>query len=381
MSRSKITSASIEDSTIAAKDIASGAVEDAMVTPSGRRNLIINGAMQVAQRGTSFTQANPGTSSFYYLDRFKMQSDLPPITYVVDKSSDVPAGSGFSNCFKVTVTSPASSFPDASGRYFRIRQSLEAQDVRHLVNKTVTLSFWVKSSVVGQFDVTFFAQDSSSNHYVVPYNIDSANTWEKKEITFTGPATINNDTGMGLDIQWQLARAGTNYQTTSTEVWGPTRLSSTTSTADVATTANATFQLTGVQLEVGSVATPFEHRSYGEELARCQRYYYQKGGGGGKLIGTASTVSSSELAVYVPLPTSMRTIPSVSYDGLSDYEFRRGDNTQVTLSASSLGTGSSTPEQMLMWFAGVGSIGQNQMGFLRVRSGTGTHYFYFDAEL
>jgi len=273
MSRSKITSASIEDSTIAAKDIASGAVEDAMVTPSGRRNLIINGAMQVAQRGTSFTQANPGTSSFYYLDRFKMQSDLPPITYVVDKSSDVPAGSGFSNCFKVTVTSPASSFPDASGRYFRIRQSLEAQDVRHLVNKTVTLSFWVKSSVVGQFDVTFFAQDSSSNHYIVPYNIDSANTWEKKEITFTGPATINDDTGMGLDIQWQLARAGTNYQTTSTEVWGPTRLSSTTSTADVATTANATFQLTGVQLEVGSVATPFEHRSYGEELALCQRYY------------------------------------------------------------------------------------------------------------
>ena len=238
------------------------------------RNLIINGAMQVAQRGSSFTHTNVGAGTFYCLDRFKMQSDLPAMAYTVTQASDGPSGTGLVNSFKITVNTPASSFPDNANRYFRMRHSIEAQDVQHLVNKPCTLSFWVKSSITGQFDVTAFALDVSvNNHFVAPYTINTANTWEKKEISLTGPAVIDDNNEAGLDIQFQIAKSGTGYQTSSTGVWGTTKLSSTGSTSAVATTANATWQITGVQLEVGDTATPFEHRSYGDELAKCQRYY------------------------------------------------------------------------------------------------------------
>jgi len=293
-----------------------------MATPLSHRNLIINGDMRIAQRGTSFTQTNPGTTTFHYLDRWCMQSDLPQLTYTITKSNDAP--DGFSNSFKLEVTSPASStFPDASGRYFRTRYKIEAQDCRYLLNNNITLSFWVKSSITGKFDVTFFAEDtaSGSNHNVNPYTINTANTWEKKEITIAAPATINNDIGMGLDVQFQLAKSGSGYQTSSTGVWGGTKLSSTDSTADLANTTNATFYLTGVQLEIGSVATPFEHRSFGEELARCQRYYqrwessssykYLAFGSGVCNSGDGTVVATGGIDWIVP----MRTTPSIGTGG------------------------------------------------------------------
>lgn len=288
----------------------------------GRRNLIINGAMQVAQRGTSIAQVNPGTGSFYFLDRFKSQSDLPAISFTVTQAADAPSGTGLTNSLKITIDSAAASFPDSAGRYFRIRHSMEGQSVQPLIGNTCTLSFWVKSSIAGKFDVTFFAVDSSNDHYVAPYTINSANTWEKKVITFTGPDTIGNDNGLGFDVQWQIAKAGSTYQTSSTGVWGGTKLSSTDSSSAIATTTGATWQITGVQLEVGTSATPFEHRSYGEELSLCQRYYWRGAVAAGGCFGGNGTVP----LVGFMFPVAMRTTPSGSYisggiasNGTADY--------------------------------------------------------------
>ena len=276
------------------------------------RNMIINGAMQVAQRGTSFTHTNVGAGTLYCLDRFKMQSDLPAMAYTVTQAQDGPSGTGLVNSFKLTVNTPASSFPDNANRYFRVRHSIEAQDIQHLVNKPCTLSFWVKSSITGQFDVTAFALDiSGNNHFVAPYTINTANTWEKKEISLTGPAVIDNNNEAGLDIQFQIAKSGTGYQTSSTGVWGSTKLSSTGSTSAVATTANATWQITGVQLEVGDTATPFEHRSYGDELAKCQRYF-QAGAFARRWTSNGSNEYNFFTHYYV---TQMRASPTRTFTG------------------------------------------------------------------
>tara|TARA_Y100000389_G_C17428972_1_gene501346 strand:- start:355 stop:1500 length:1146 start_codon:yes stop_codon:yes gene_type:complete len=277
------------------------------------RNLIINGAMRVSQRGTSFVQFNPGTDALYCLDRFKMQANVPSIAYAVQQATDAPSGTDLVNSFKITIAIAASSFPDTADRYFRVRHSIEAQDIQHFINKACILSFWVKSSITGQFDVTVFAADTAdgSNYYVAPYTINTANTWEKKEISFTGPATINNDTGVGLDIQFQIARAGTDYATSSTEVWGSEKLSSTGSTSAVATTTNATWQVTGVQLEAGSVATPFEHRTFGDELIKCQRYYQVLANVQSDAVGVSAKWSSGNNFVFVDLPTEMREQPTL----------------------------------------------------------------------
>jgi len=240
----------------------------------GRRNAVINGGMTISQRGTAFDFPNQGTGTVYTLDRFKVQSNLPPMTFSIDQVNDGPDAAGLSYSLKYTTDVAAASFPDTTSRYHRIRHSIESKNAVHFKNAPCVLSFWVKSSITGQFDVAFFAPNNgANNHYVAPYTINTANTWEKKTISLTGPSAIEGGDSVGIDIQFQLARSGSNYATSTTNVWGSTKLTSTTSTADLATTTGATFYLTGVQFELGSVATPFEHRSFGEELALCRRYY------------------------------------------------------------------------------------------------------------
>lgn len=282
----------------------------------GNRNVVTNGAMNVSQRGSSFTHTNVGAGTLYCLDRFKMQSDLPAMVYTVTQAQDGPSGTGLVNSFKITVNTPASSFPDNANRYFRVRHPIEAQDIQHLVNKPCTLSFWVKSSITGQFDVTAFALDiSGNNHFVAPYTINTANTWEKKEISLTGPAVIDNNNEAGLDIQFQIAKSGTGYQTSSTGVWGSTKLSSTGSTSAVATTANATWQVTGVQLEAGE-PTPFEHESYGTTLQKCQRYFERQHYPANDQVCVSMRWSGYAYMGHITCMEVKRTEPTVSSTGI-----------------------------------------------------------------
>jgi len=244
----------------------------------GRRNLVINGAMQVAQRGTSSSFAHDGTRSGYTVDRFEsgIRHTTDEYEHTIEQVSDAP--SGFSYSLKWTTTQEETTV--GADEYYYIRQAIEAQNLQHLcfgssAAKQLTLSFWVKSSITGTYGILFFTQDPTRGRNAT-YTIDSADTWEYKTITIEGDTTgaIANDNGQGLDIYWGIA-SGSDFNSINLTSWDAYTSASFLgghAQNGVATTASATWQITSVQLEVGDTATPFEHRSYGEELALCQRY-------------------------------------------------------------------------------------------------------------
>ena len=240
----------------------------------GRRNIVINGAMQVSQRGTDLNDVSHGD---YCADRFeviKANTDELVINY--DQSTDAP--DGFSNSFKLSVGTVESAID--TNEYVMINQRIEAQNLQHLKYgtssaETLTLSFHVKSSVTGTYALSVFQSDGTK-YYSATYTISSANTWEYKTIKINGNTAdaINNDNGAGLRLSWTLS-SGSNFTSGSNDAWGDSTNWAVGHNASWITTSSATFFVTGVQLEVGEQATPFEHRSFGEELALCQRYYYK----------------------------------------------------------------------------------------------------------
>jgi hypothetical protein len=279
----------------------SGTVVTTASPSLGRRNLIINGAMQVAQRGTSFTCTN---TNIITLDRYNVyEGAAGATTYTVTQDSDAPAG--FSKSLKI-VNSTAVSV--TSGQYGAIGYAVEGYDnvstgMGTSSAKDVTLSFWVKSSLTGTFGVTLRASGGSSANYVSSYTINSANTWEYKTVTYpaTSLGTWNTTNGIGSDIVWSLGTGSTYSNTAGYWNTGSNKFALTGETK-INGTAGATFQITGVQLEVGSVATPFEHRSYGEELALCQRYYEKSFD-----QGTAIGASTGTGAIYTGINDGSNT--------------------------------------------------------------------------
>jgi len=270
----------------------------------GRRNLIINGAMQVAQRGTSFS------SNGYTLDRFSSYASGGSLVRSVTQSSTAP--SGFSSSLKIVATTAE---PDFTGtEYAIIRHPIEAQNLQQLDYgasgaNSVTLSFWVRSNVTGDYAITMY-QDDASKIIGSTYTISSADTWEQKTITFVGNTAdvIANDNSTGLRLDWSLA-AGSDRTTTDNTSWGASATGNQAygHTAQWGEATNDEWYITGVQLEVGSVATPFEHRSYGEELALCQRYYRVLGMG---LQGDVAGSTFFELSTTFDI--EMRSSPSVT---------------------------------------------------------------------
>ena len=279
---------------------------------TGRRNLIINGAMQVAQRGTDINTLVNGSIG---ADRFKtVIANVDDLAMDYDQSTDVPSGSGFANSLKYSVSSAEGAI--AADEYVSFGQRIEAQNLQHLKYGTssgekITLSFWVKSSITGTYAISIFQQDASSSpdrrYHSKTYTISSANTWEYKTITID-PNTndaIANDTGIGLRVDWVLS-AGSNYTSGSNNTWGDITNWMVGHNVSWITTSNATFFLTGVQLEVGEQSTPFEHRSFGDELARCQRYTFRYDG----QVGAARNGTN----LYQPVlrfPVTMRATPTL----------------------------------------------------------------------
>ena len=239
------------------------------------RNLIINGAMQVAQRGTSFTGLSNGDNQ-YTLDRWKWaETASPPYTMSVEQSSTSP--DGFSNSLKVTTTSGGTL---ASDDLCRVFQGIEAQNLQHLQYgssgaQSLTLSFYVRSNVTGTYAVHTYQDDGGPRDITRTYTISAADTWEYKTLTIPGDTAgaIDDNNGRGLNIEFILL-AGSDFKGTTSTTWGSVANAryATGQTVDINTT-NDTWFLSGCQLEVGEQATPFEHRSFGDELARCMRYY------------------------------------------------------------------------------------------------------------
>jgi len=237
------------------------------------RNLVINGAMQVAQRGTSGATGNGYNS----VDRFRIASGGTS-QWALTQTQETDAPTGFSKSTKYSCVTAETTLDAAD--WAGIQYTFEGQDLQHLSYgsasaQSITLSFWVKSSATGTFGVSLF-QPNDSRIIGSTYTISSANTWEQKIITFAGDTTgiIDNVNTEGLRIYWLLA-AGSIYTGTDNTSW---KAYTSNAFADghavnLIDSTSDNFYLTGVQLEVGDTATPFEHRSYGDEFAKCQRYY------------------------------------------------------------------------------------------------------------
>ena len=288
-------------------------------SPSNR-NRIINGGMVFDQRnnGASVTP----TSSGYTLDRYYCFMDAAS-KYSVQQSTNAPVG--FTNSMLFTSTS---AYTIGTGEAFGFRQVIEGFNVADLgwgtANaKTVTLSFWVRSSLTGTFGGVI--RNASNNRtYPFTYSISTANNWEQKAITIAGDTsgTWLTTNGAGLAVQFGLgidaSISGTAGSWAGTGYWGAT------GAINLLATSGATFYITGVQLEEGSVATPFEHRQYGQELALCQRYYWKtSGASANNYVGAGFCDTSTNVATIVSYPVRMRAIPTLQTSGTaSDYEIR-----------------------------------------------------------
>jgi len=289
--------------------------------PLSNRNLVINGAMQVAQRGTV---VNAG-SEYAGPDRFRFTKNDGAFT--VSQDTDVPSGQGFANSWKCDVTTVAGV---EGNFYVFLKYRFEGQDLQRLKKGTssaesLTLQFWIKSPKTGTHIAELYDTDNDRT-ISKSYTVNVADTWEFKTLTFPGDTTgtLDNDNNNSFEINlWLFAGTGFSSGTLNTS-WNTNtdanRAVGQVNTAD--NTANNIY-FTGVQLEVGSVATPFEHRSYGEELARCQRYYQILEIPGNAYGAQYATVGSG---VFAGLPltfiTKMRTAPtSVNYEHISGSEY------------------------------------------------------------
>ena len=277
------------------------------VNQYGNRNLIINGAMNVAQRGTSAVTA---TANFP-VDRFRVDHSTDG-AFTAQQSTDVPSGQGFINSLKYQTTTADSSL--AASQYFYTRQIIEGLNSTHLMfgsssAKTLTLSFWVKSSLTGTFGGSVW-NDAFNRSYPYSYTIDAADTWEKKTITFTGDTTGTwlTTNGRGINIGWGLG-LGSDYSGTA-GAWAASGLLSATGATSLIGTLNATWYITGVQLEVGDTATDFEHRTYADELLRCQRYLYQLDGNLYDHIAVGFRNNTNQFWFPLHLPCAMRAVPT-----------------------------------------------------------------------
>ena len=284
----------------------------------GRRNLIINGAMQVDQRNSGSAVTGISDTSNYVPDRFQIRVDGSGSgRMTAQQVTDAPAN--FKNSLKITVTTTDAS-PTASEGY-AIRQSIEGQNMSHLNfgtsdAQTITVSFYVKSSVTGDFSLNL-GNGSSTRWYGALYTVNTADTWERKTVTLIGDTTGTwaSDNTSGLVVVFGLG--GGSSRTTTPDTWQTLSGTQTFTTGgtNLFATSSATWQITGVQLEVGSVATPFEHRSFGEELALCQRYCFRMNS---NRIASGTVGSSTEAFFVTHLPVSMRATPSLIVNALGN---------------------------------------------------------------
>lgn len=281
------------------------------------KNLIINGAMQIAQRGTSFT--NPSQSS-YSVDRFKVFRNTGA-TFDISQVTSSP--DGFSNSVRIDVT--ATDDPLTTNDYLTpFVQGIEGYNLTALKYGTadaekLTLSFWVRSNKTG----TYIAElQSTTGQTSQSYTIDSADTWEKKTVTFVGDTSnsITADNSGQLWLYFYVA-AGPDYQSTSLQTtWSSAQTGRATGQVNLLDSTSNYLELTGVQLEVGESATEFEHRPYTTELSLCQRYYNFYPGD-----NYACVYNNSNSFTIFDLPVEMRVTPTIGYSdrrsGATNYYF------------------------------------------------------------
>jgi hypothetical protein len=321
----------------------SKAAELAALIGSGQaqenKNLVINGAMTVDQRNQTTTATG------YTVDRFAIaKSNFDELVIAITQDTDNPSGNGFAHSLKLAVTTAESAI--AADELLYLDTRFEGQNIQHLCYgtssaKSLTLSFWVKSPLAGKHSVNFY-QSTPVRSNLQSYTVSSANTWEYKTITIDGDTSGNiaNDTTAEIFLFWPLA-GGSDYHGTPHTGWGAYTATDDFMFSDQVNLAGQTgnFFLTGVQLEIGDVATAFEHEDIGTTLRKCQRYYYQLAQGSYMIVGMNDTTSNCETTFG--LPVEMRADPTLGTSGTSsEYSIREnGSNIACDSGPTILGSG------------------------------------------
>jgi len=331
-----VTTAKINDGAVTSGKIASG------VIPTSRPNvnpLMINGDMAVAQRGTSNTNFSNAT---LVVDRIKgIANGLGSSGSVLTGSQSTDAPTGFEKSFKLEVTSAGGL--DSADNRFAIETKFEHQDVsKFFDNNAMTLSFYVKSSLADTFAVGIARNNqntsSGGNLYIANYTISSANTWQQVVINIPTSSTTTGETAnaTGVSLEWFMDIKTGGSRTGASLGWNDTTTAVQINSAAADNgffNATNTWLITGVQLEVGtytsSTIPPFQHESFGDNLARCQRYYYKILAASGGYFGSGNIDGSNDAQIFVPFSVTMRTSPSaIETNGTaSHYAIRTTFNT------------------------------------------------------
>ena len=278
----------------------------------GYRNRIINGGMVIDQRNAGASVTPTNTS--YTLDRYQIICSQASKFTLQQNQGSVTPPSGFSNYLGITVGASANVTVGAAD-YFAVRQYVEGFnfydfDFGKATAKTVTVSFWVRSSVTGTYYGSLL-NNAANRSYPFSYSISSANTWEQKTVTIAGDTTgtWETTTSTGVQVSFSLG-FGSNFYGTA-NAWNASAAYSVSGETRLITTNSATFYITGVQLEKGSTATSFDFRSYGTELQLCQRYYYRATVATFNIaFGLGQAYSTTAMFATIPFPVTMRTPPT-----------------------------------------------------------------------
>jgi hypothetical protein len=301
-------------------------------TSLGFRNRIINGDMRIDQRNAGASVTPSATATFTYLvDRFAYNGNLASKFTLGRNLNSVTLPTGFQNYLGAQV---ASAVTIGSTDYFYLAHRIEGFNVADLgwgtaAASAVTLTFKVYSSLTGTFGGSL-RNDNLTRSYPFSFTVSSANTWTDVSITVAGDTsgTWLKTNGTGIEVAWSLG-IGSTYSGTA-GVWAGTNYASVTGATSVVGTNGATFYITGVQLEAGSVATPFERRPYGTELQLCQRYFQAIGGDSAYERFADGVVRSSTLAgACVWLKQEMRSIPTTTFSSASNFQTWNGSSTQA----------------------------------------------------
>jgi hypothetical protein len=308
-------------------------LQGAAASPYVLKNRIINGDMRIDQRNAGAILTVTSSGQKYPVDRFYSENPTDG-TFTVQQSSTAPAG--FNNSYVATVTATDTNL--TTTQFAAIAQQIEGYNIADFgwgtANaKTVTLSFWVQSSVTGAFGGSF--RNSADNRcYPFSYTINSANTWEQKTITVAGDTTGTwlTTNGIGLKVWFSLG-AGPTYSGTANS-WQSTLLIQPTGSTNLLATNGATFYLTGVQLEIGSTATPFERRLYNQELANCYRYfrnYNQQG----TMYGIGANNSSTTIYRWgFTMDVAMRAGPTITFNSMAGWSANGGVGGNISVSSN-----------------------------------------------
>ena len=384
-----ITSAKITDGTITSADT------DGTLGLPPFKNIIINGDMSIAQRSTSV--ASITASSYHTTDRWYIENNNMG-TFTISQSTDVPTGQGFAKSLKFDCTTADAS--PASGDTIGLRQKFEGQNLQYLKFATssaesLTLSFWIKSNKTGTYNVALFGQDSASTaqYLTKAYTISSANTWEKKTITYAGNTAngFDNDNARSLDLVFNFGTGSSNTGGTLQTVWSNYGTSAdyyATQGVNLADNTANELYITGVQLEAGTTASDFEFLPVDVNMRRCQRYYSvicdRRTSGAHPIrdqraFGIGSTHYPDQVSVLMIFPTEMRTVPSIDQaTGTNYYLYYHETTSDYFSSFNSIGGNGVT--SMLMRNTNEISASHGVSGTVTADS-NGNSFVAFNAEL